>query len=59
MKVRTGGGRNLEGRSVERLIFRNYRIANIKKTIILLSNLFFSFFRNYLNTQNIQYFSKL
>ena len=28
-----GGGQNLEPRNVERLIFRNFEIANIKMTI--------------------------
>ena len=33
-----GGVRNLERRNVERPIFRNLKIANIKATIIFFSN---------------------
>ena len=32
MSYSTGGGRNFERRNVERLIFRNFKIANIKIT---------------------------
>ena len=53
-----GGGQNLERRNVERPIFRNSKIANIKITkdesfdnFIIEFNI--SFFRNHLNTQNI------
>ena len=54
-----GGGQNFERRNVERLTFRNFKIANIKITKDELFDGFiiefiFSFFRNYLNTQNIQ-----
>ena len=52
-----GGGKNFERRNLERLIFRNFKNANIQ---ITKNNLFdsfiidfFLFFRNYLNTQNI------
>ena len=53
-----GGGQNLERRNVERSIFRNLKIANIKLTKDeLLDNFIFKFnfwfFRNHLNTQNI------
>ena len=53
-----GGIQNLERRNVERPIFRNLKIANIKTTKDeLLDSFIFefnlSFFRNYLNTQNI------
>ena len=53
-----GGGRNFERRNVERLALRNFKIANIKITKDELFDSFiigfiFSFFRNYLNTQNI------
>ena len=49
---------NLERRHVERPIFRNFKIANIKITKDELFDSFifefnFSFFRNHLNTQNI------
>ena len=52
------GSQNFERRNIERLTFRNFKIANIK---IMKDELFdgfiieliFSFFRNYLNTQNI------
>ena len=39
-----GGGQNLERQNVERPIFRNFKIMNIKMTkdeIVLLLNLFF------------------
>ena len=53
-KIR-GGGQNLERRNVERPIFRNFKIANIKITKDELFDHFiskynFSFFRNHLNT---------
>ena len=53
-----GGGQNLERRNVERPIFRNLKIANIKITRNELFDNFifefnFSFFRNDLNNQNI------
>ena len=52
-----GGGQNFERRNIERLKFRNFKVANIKITkdeffdsfIIV----FFHFFRYHLNTQNI------
>ena len=52
------GGQNLERRNVERPIFRNFKIANIKITENKLFDNFifefnFSFFRNHLNTKNI------
>ena len=51
------GGPNFERRNIERLKFRNFKVANIKITkdeffdsfIIV----FFHFFRYHLNTQNI------
>ena len=54
----TGGGQYLERANVERSIFRNFKILNIKITsdlIFLFANLFFYFFTcvNYSNTQNI------
>ena len=54
----TGGGQNLERQNVERLTFRNFKIANIKITKDELFDSFiiefiFAFFRNYLNIQNI------
>ena len=54
-----GGGQNLERQNVERLTFRNFKIANIKITKDELFDSFiiefiFSFFRNYLNIQNIK-----
>ena len=53
-----GGGQNYERRNVERLTFRNLKIANIKITKDELFDSFviefiFSFFRNYLNAQII------
>ena len=53
-----GGGQNFERRNVERLKFRNFKVANIKITNDELFDSFiiefiFSFFRYYLNTQNI------
>ena len=53
-----GRGQNLERRNVERSIFRNLKIANIKITKDELFDSFinefiFSFFINYLNDQNI------
>ena len=53
-----GGRQTLERRNVERPIFRNFKIANIKITKNELYDSFifafnFSFFRNHLNTQNI------
>ena len=53
-----GGSRKLERRNLERPIFRNFKIANIKITKDELFDNFisefnFSFFRNHLNTQNI------
>ena len=62
LKLRqTGGDQNLEQRNVERPVFRNFEISNIKiKKDELFDNfifeLFFSFFGNYLNTQNIFFF---
>ena len=44
--VPKGGGQNLERRNVERPIFQNFKIANIKITknsIVLFSSLFFHF----------------
>ena len=52
----SGGGQNLERRNVERPVFQNFEIANINiknDSIILISNFFSSFFRNYLDIQNI------
>ena len=54
-----GEGQNLERRNVERPIFRNFKIANIEimKGELLDNFIFefnFSFFRNHLNSQNIQ-----
>ena len=59
-----GGGQNLERQNVQRSIFWNFKIAYIKITIDELFNNFifefnFSFFRNHLDTKNIQYFFKL
>ena len=56
--ILSGGGQNLERRNVELPVFRNSEIANIKiKKDEFFDNfifeLFFSFFRNFLNTQNI------
>ena len=56
--LKTAGGRNLEQWNVERPIFRNFKIANIKITKDELFDNFifefnFSFFRNHLNTENI------
>ena len=53
-----GGGQNFERRNVERLKFRNFKVANIKITKDELFDgfiieFFFHFFRYYLNTQNI------
>ena len=53
-----GGGQNFERRNVERLKFRNFKVANIKIPNDELFDSFiiefiFSFFRYYLNTQNI------
>ena len=56
--VLLGEGQNLERRIVERPIFRNFKITNIK---IMKDELFdnfifeyyFSFFKNHLYTQNI------
>ena len=53
-----GRGQILERRNVERPIFRNFKIANIKvrKDELFDSSFFefnFSYFRNPLNTQNI------
>ena len=55
---KVGGGRNFERRNVERLKFRNFKVTNIKITKDELFDSFiiefiFSFFRYYLNTQNI------
>ena len=47
-EISKGGGQNFERHNVERMTFRNFKIANIKIT----KNIF-SFFRNYLNSQNI------
>ena len=54
----SGGGQNFERRNVDRLTFRNFKIANIKITKDELFDGFiiefiFSVFRNYLNTQNV------
>ena len=53
-----GGGQNFERRNVERLIFQNFKITKIKITKDefhnFISEFNFSFFRNRLNTQNIQ-----
>ena len=56
---KTGGSQNLEWRNVERPIFRNSKVSNIKITKNELFDSFifefnFLFFRNHLNTQNIQ-----
>ena len=56
--IAMGGGHDLERQNVERPIFRNLKIANIKITKDELFDNFifeinFSFFRNHLNTQNI------
>ena len=52
-----GGDQNLEQRNVERPVFRNFEIANIKlKKDEFLDDFifdFFSFFSNYLKIQNI------
>ena len=53
-----GGGQNFERRNVERLQFRNFTVANSKITKDELFDSFiiefiFSFFRYYLNPQNI------
>ena len=53
------GGQNLEQRNGGRPIYRNFKIANIKITKDELFDNFifelnFPFFRNHLNTQNIQ-----
>ena len=58
LKFRKRERQNLERRNVERPVFRNFEIANIKiKKDELFDNfifeVFFSFFRNYLNTRNI------
>ena len=54
----TGGDQILERQNVERLIFRNFKIPNIKitKDELFYSFIFefnFSYFTNHLNTQNI------
>ena len=54
----SGGGQNIERRNIERPIFRNFKIANIKITKDeLFDNFIFkfnvSFCKNNLNTQNI------
>ena len=51
----SSGGQNYLRRNVERVTFRNFKIANIKITKDELFNSFiiefiFLFFRNYLNT---------
>ena len=53
-----GGGQNFERRNVERLKFRNFKVANMKITNdesldSFINEYIFSFFRYYLNTQNI------
>ena len=53
------GDQNLERGKVERYILRNFKIANIKITKDELFDSFivkfiFSFFKNYLNNQNIE-----
>ena len=52
-----GGGQNFERRNVERLKFRNFKVANIKITKDEFSDsfiiVFFLFCRYYLNTQNV------
>ena len=53
-----GGRQNFERRNVERLTFRNFKIVNIKITKDELFDgsiieFIYSFFGNYLNTQNI------
>ena len=58
LKEKKGGGQILERRNVERSIFQNFKIANIKITKDELFDNFifefnFVFFRNHLNTQNI------
>ena len=57
-KLKIKFGENFERRNVERLKFRNFKVANIKITKDELFDSFiiefiFSFFRYYLNTQNI------
>ena len=66
-----GGGQNLERQNVQRSVFRNLKIANIKITKdelcdSFINEFFFPFFLNYLNSgyliifQNVKYcFSKL
>ena len=54
----SGGGQNMERRNLERSIFLNFEIANIKITKYELFDYFifkfnFPFFINHLNTQNI------
>ena len=56
--TKSGGGKKLKRRNVERPVFRNFETANTKiKKDELFDNfifeLFFLCFRNYLNTQNI------
>ena len=55
--ISKGEGQHFERRNVERLKFRNYKVANIKITKELFHSFIiefiFSFFRYYLNTQNI------
>ena len=54
--IKLGGCQNLKRRNLERPIFRNFKIANIKTTKYELFDNFifefnFLFFRNHLNTQ--------
>ena len=56
--VRWDGGQNFERRNVDRRTFQNFEITNIQITNDELFDRFItefilSFFRNYLNTQNI------
>ena len=53
-----GGSQNLERRNVERSVFRNFKIANIKMTKdelfdSFIIEFFFKFFINCLNNRNI------
>ena len=58
MPTKLGGGQNFERWNVERRKCRNFKVANIKITKDELFDSFiiefiFSFFKNYLNTQNM------
>ena len=61
LEGRTCVGQNFEQRNLERTIFRNFKIANIKITKDELFDSFimefiFLFLKNYFTTQNIQSF---